>query len=54
MRERYTRLVEWPVSYAVFLAVDVQSFQIGRNFETRIEAEWTRDMLAIALARMEL
>lgn len=52
MREKYTRLVEWPVSYAVFLSIDVQSFQIGGNFETKKQAEWMRDMIAVALAKI--
>lgn len=54
MRERCTRLVDWPVSYAVFLVVGCQTFQIGVNFETKKEAEWMRDMIAIALSGIEL
>lgn len=53
MREKYTRLAKYsPRHYGLFLSVGVQSFKLVVDFETLREAEWTRDMLAIALANV--
>lgn len=54
MREKYTRLVEWPGSRAVFLTVGCQTFQIWDGFRTKKEAQWMRDMLAVALSNIKL
>lgn len=57
MRKKYTRLVQWDKRchfYAVFLTVDFQSFGLGAGFIDKHNAEWTRDMLAAALAKIEL
>lgn len=55
MRKKYTRTlwVDHGV-YGLFLQIEVQGFRVGGDFCTKNEAEWTRDMLAIALARIEL
>lgn len=41
-----------PEACRLSLKVDSQSFLIGDYFETRAEAEWSRDMLCIALDRL--
>lgn len=54
MREKYTRLVKWfPRCHAVTLVVGVHSFNLMGKFTSKAEAEWMRDMLAIALSGIE-
>ncbi len=54
MRKKYTRLVKWPDGYALFLSIGVQSFGIGNSLPSRSQGTWTQDMLAAALAKIEL
>lgn len=42
----------FPDAHNVFLQVRNQRFTIGYAAETKQEAEWVRDMLCIALARI--
>jgi hypothetical protein len=54
MRDKYTRSVTWTKgSHTVFLQIDHQGFGL-QECENKNKAEWLRDMLAIALARIEL
>lgn len=54
MRNRYTRLAKYTAGYVVYLQVGVQGFEINSFRQRKSEAEWTRDMLAIAISRIEL
>lgn len=59
--ERYTNIrpvivQDFPDAHLLFLKVDNQEFSIdsGAHFyETKAEAEWARDMLCIALDRLQ-
>lgn len=53
MRKRYTRIVKFTDGYSVLLQIDHQGFIINSIRDHKKEAEWTRDMLAIALARIK-
>lgn len=50
--ERFTEIVPVGDEWRVRLKVGVQSFDIGMDMETREEAEFVRDMLCIALAKI--
>jgi hypothetical protein len=53
MRSKYTRHVSWcRGSHTVYLKVDHQGFSIAGELFSRTKADWLRDMLAIALARI--
>ncbi len=41
-----------PDAHNVFLQVTNQQFHIGHACETKEDAEWTRDMLCVALAKV--
>ncbi len=43
---------DWPDAHLVFMKIGNQQFQIGDALETKEEAEWSRDMLCIALDRI--
>jgi hypothetical protein len=49
--ERYVTVTQFANSepWRVRLSVGVQSFEIGDGYDDREDAEWTRDMLCIAL-----
>lgn len=55
--ERYVTIAPvvmegYPDACNVFLQVENQRFTIGYASETKDEAEWVRDMLCIALAKI--
>lgn len=51
LRGKYTRLAKVAGEWTPFLQIDQQGFQTYAS-KTKKGAEWTRDMLAIALDRM--
>jgi len=51
--EKYTEIKPgWGGGYAVRLVVEQQSFTINYEAEDMAKAEWMRDMLCIALAKI--
>ena len=51
IRERYTAVRPNGRKYSCFLKVDTQSFKIAED-QSKVMAEWFRDMLTIALERV--
>ncbi len=51
IRRRYTATNTQ--GHRVMLRVDCQSFWLEGESNTKVHAEWTRDMLAIALAKIK-
>ena len=49
---QYTNIEKRDGKWRVWLRVDHQSFRLEYSADTRAEANWYRDQLAIALQRM--
>jgi hypothetical protein len=49
---RYTKVKKFGDKWHVWLRVDQQSFRLEYSADTRAEANWCREQLAIALQRM--
>jgi len=50
--EHYTEIVKYGRKYVVQLKVDHQSFPLSCEWDTKKQAKWVSDQLAIALERM--
>lgn len=52
LREKYTRIAKYDDEYAAYLQIDHQGFNVTYETTNKKHAEWSRDMLAIAIERL--
>lgn len=52
LRKKYTRITQIGGEYVAYLQIDHQGFNVTYDTTNKKHAEWSRDMLAIALDRM--
>ncbi len=52
IKRRYTKIKRCDGAWHVWLRVDQQSFRLEYAADTRVEATWYREQLAIAIKRL--